>query len=100
MGTDFVPTGIATGLSGSIFGKALTTVIVPGAGGAFIPAAGLFYAYGLGANVVFEVLDDSGVWNAPAAAGVSPGLFCSDGVDVRFRNAGGGNQNVVTIKIG
>ena len=100
MGTDFVPTGIATGVSGSIFSKALTTVIVPGAGGAFIPAAGLFYAYGLGAGIIFEVQDDSGVWNAPAAAGVSPGMFCSDAVNVRFRGTAGGNQNVVTIKIG
>lgn len=99
MGTDFVPTGIATGLSGSIFSKATTTVIVPGAAGAFIPTAGLYYAYGLGAGVQMEILDDSGVWNLVGLAGQGQ-MFCSDGTNLRFRNTGGGNQNVLTIKIG
>lgn len=100
MGTDFVPTGIATGLSGSIFGKGVVNVITPGAGGAFIPAAGLYYAYGQGAGIIFEVLDDLGNWNAPNAVGVSPCMFVSDAVDVRFRNTTGGNQNVTLIKVG
>lgn len=99
MGTDFVPTGIANGLSGSVFSKATTTVVVPGAGGAFLPAAGLYYAYGLGAGIVMEVLDDSGAWNLVGLAGQGQ-MFCSDGVNLRFRNTAGGNQNVVTIKVG
>ena len=46
-----------------------------------------------------EVLDDSGAWNLVGLAGQGQ-MFCSDGVNLRFRNTGGGNQNVVTIKIG
>jgi len=92
------PTGVATGVNGSLCSKEITTVI--GAGLAFIPAAGQYYAYGLGVDVRFQVQDSGGGWNNLAAAGVGLGNFETDGTNVRVINNGGGSENITLIKVG
>ncbi len=98
MGIDFIPTGVATGVSGSIFAKEVVTVIA--AAGTFVPAAGLYYAYAEGADVVAQVQDSGGAWNTITGAAVPSGLVISDGVNLRFFNSGVGSENVTLIKVG
>jgi len=97
MGLDFIPTGVATGLSGSIMAKEVTTTI--GAGLTFIPAAGVYYAYGVGADVKYQIQDSGGTWRDVSAVTVG-GLIVSDGTNTRYINGGGGNETVSLIKIG
>lgn len=97
MSLDFIPTGVATGVSGSIFGAQVTTAIA--AAGTFVPAVGNYYAYGLGADVRFQIQDAVGAWNNVYLAGAG-GFVCSDGTNVRFLNSGVGSENVTLIKIG
>lgn len=99
MGADFVPTGVATGVSGSIFAAEVVTAISD-SNGTFVPAPGLYYAYAVGADVNLQVQDSTGSWQDVLAA-AKGGLICSDGVNVRFINTGsGGDENVTLIKIG
>ena len=97
MSLDFVPTGIATGVSGSIMGTQVTTAI--GAGLAFVPDAGVYYAYGLGADVRMQIRDSGGAWNNVLATAVG-GMFCSDASNVRFINNGVASENITLIKVG
>ena len=96
MSLDFVPTGIATGTSGSIMGNQVTTAIA--AGGNYVPAAGVYYAYAVGANTQLQIQDTNG-WQNVFAVAVG-GMFCADGTNIRFLNGGGGSQNVTLIKVG
>ncbi len=97
MGVDFVPTGIQTGVAGSMMGTEVVTTIA--AATRVILAAGLYFYYAVGVNITLQVLDSTGAWQNVTAAGVG-GVAPSDGTDVAFFNAGGGNQTVKTQKIG
>jgi hypothetical protein len=100
MSDDFIPTGVATGVSGSIMHTEVTTSI-PSVGptGFFIPDAGIYYAYGVGADVNLQIQDSAGVWQDVWAAAVG-GIFTSDAVNVRFVNLGGYAEDVTLIKVG
>lgn len=97
MGTDFVPTGVQTGLSGSICAAQVITSIL--AAGNSVIAPGLYLFYAVGANITLQVQDSAGAWNNVTAIGVG-GMVCSDGTNMRFNNAGAGTQTVTSVKIG
>jgi hypothetical protein len=98
MGVDFIPTGVQTGLSGSI--TAAPQVVTIGAGGNYVVPAGSYTAYAVGANTQLQVQDATPAWQAVSAVSVGIPFFCSDGTNYRFQNAGGGSQTVTLIKIG
>lgn len=97
MGIDFLPTGIATGLSGALTGSAVINA-VPGLGALVIPA-GLYAMYAVGANITYQVQDQNGAWQNITVAGVG-GIIVSDGTNFRWNNTNAAAQNVTTIKIG
>ena len=90
-----IPTGVATGVSGSLFAAQVVTTIA--AAGTYVPAAGNYYAYALGADLVMEVQDSGGIWRAVTAAGVSPNNFETDGTNIRFRSPAGGAISLIKI---
>ncbi len=96
MGLDTVPMGIATGVAGSLMGNPVVNV-VPANSQLVIPV-GTYFQITVGANVSVQVFDGS-TWQALVAV-ATPGFIYSDGVNVRWNNAAGSNQNVTTIKIG
>ena len=97
MGSGFIPTGIATGIAGSILAKEVVQAIAAGA--RFVLPAGDFYVYAVGADVRLQILDSTGVWNNLTAAGVGPGgLVTADGVGLGFVNNGGVSENITFIK--
>ena len=97
MSLDFVPTGIATGISGTLMGTEVVTTIA--AAGRYIVPAGVYYLYAVGANCQLQVLNSAGVWQNVFAAGVG-GLIASEGTNVGVVNNGAGNQTVTTQKLG
>src|SRR2546428_13240340 len=97
MGSGFIPTGIATGIAGSILAKEVVQAIAAGA--RFVLPAGDFYVYAVGADVRLQILDSTGVWNNLTAAGVGPGaLVTADGVGLALFNAGGRAGNLTYKK--
>ncbi len=92
-----IPTGIATGVAGSLFSAQVVNSIA--AAGTFVPAAGQYYAYAMGADVRFQIQDLTG-WVNVLAAGISPGEFETDGTNIRFINNGVSAETVTTVKIG
>src|SRR5258705_12987414 len=97
MGVDTVPTGISTGVSGSLLGSPVANSVP--ANGVLVLAAGVYSLYAMGANTRYEVFDGS-VWQIlVAVGGISP-LIYSDGINYRFANVTGVVQTATTIKIG
>lgn len=93
---DKVPTGVATGVAGTLMGtEVLNTVL---ANGVLLVPVGDYYVYAVGANITVQIQDSLGVWNNVTAAGVG-GLVSSDGANVRFSNAAAANQTVKTQKL-
>lgn len=92
---DKVPTGIATGVSGTLMGTESVQALAAGAG--YTPAAGDYFVRAVGANIQVQILDSGGAWQAAAVAGVG-GYFSFDGVSVRLFNTGGAQQNVTLQK--
>lgn len=94
---DFLPTGVATGVSGSIMGA--QTVVSILTGGHYVVPIGTYYAYALGAAVKLQVQDSGSVWRDVSAVTIG-GMLISDGTNVRFVNGGVGTQTVTLVKIG
>ena len=105
MGTDFVPTGMAVGVAGSILSGVRnwatggTGTVTIGAGGNFVVPAGCWMATDAGTNIALFAFDGT-VWSQASVAAGSIPFFCSDGINMRFQNAGAGNQTVDLQKIG
>ena len=92
-----VPTGIATGVSGTLMGSEVITSIAAAA--RFIPAAGDYYMYAVGADVRVQVQDSTGTWQNVTAVAVGGFISC-DGTNVGLRNSGAGAENVTLQKCG
>jgi len=97
MGTDFVPTGMAVGVAGSVLAAVDRRTI--GAGGNYVVPAGCYMATDAGTNIALFAFDGT-VWSQASVAAGSIPFFCSDGINMRFQNAGAGNQTVDLQKIG
>jgi len=95
--SDKIPTGIATGVSGTLMGSPVVTAIA--AQTRYIPTAGDYFFYAVGANVQVQIFDGA-AWQNVTAVGVG-GFESFDGANVGFFNgAAGASQNVTTQKAG
>jgi hypothetical protein len=108
MGLDTVPTGIITGVAGSLMSGPLVITVPAGGNVVLGPAlatptlplgAGLYCITAMGANVTYQVFDGN-AWQNIVAAGVAAPFIYSDGISFRFANAAGAPQNVTLQKIG
>lgn len=94
---DAIPTGIATGTSGSLLGAAVVNSI--GIGATFTLAAGVYVIYVVGAAVRPQVFDGT-AWQNVEAAALPQSVYYSDGINFRFINNGAGAQSFTSQKIG
>lgn len=100
MGADFIPTGIATGVVGSLFATEVTQAVA--AQTRFVLPAGTYYVYTVGTDIRLQVQASGGVWNNITAIGVIPGgVLVSDGVNIAMWNAHAtASENITYIKVG
>src|SRR5258706_357556 len=109
MGVDTVPTGISTGVSGSLLGSPVANSVP--ANGVLVLAAGSYslyalgavgvplgdhYCYDIGGDIVVQILTSQGDWKTVSVGS----LVSSDGANVRFFNGGLAIQSITTQKIG
>ena len=98
MGLDTIPTGIATGVAGSLLGARVVNNVP--ANGTLVLLPGIYVLVAMGLNVSYQVQDDAGGWNNVVAINTAAPLIYSDGTNFRFNNAAGAIQTATTIKIG
>jgi hypothetical protein len=92
-----LPTGIATGSTGSMVANSVTEDIA--AAGSFVVPVGDYVFYAVGATTRLQVRDENGGWQNVWAVAIG-GFVHSDGTNFRFQNAGGGQESVTYHKIG
>jgi hypothetical protein len=104
MGLDFVPTGILTGVAGSVF--AAPQVVTLAHGAVSVIAAGVYWLYATDADMDLEVVTSATTptWTKIKDGDAAPlgVLIMSDGTNVRLHNSHASTDGEVAslIKIG
>ena len=94
---DAIPTGIATGVSGTLLGSPVVNTITTGATATL--AAGVYVIITVGADIRSQVFDGA-AWQNVDAAGAPFAVYYSDGVNMRFINNAATSQSFTSLKIG